>query len=176
MFLFTNPQLLALAAGIACFAGGAWLGSWFPDIDRHAYFRLRHRSVVTHGFLASSLLWIVATLARWEWFDWLFAGFSAGVALHLAFDLFPEKWRGFALVDVPKLGRQTKDRSIAWLFVSLFLCATVSVSLFPARGLTGFVSYVATLAALYLYGVWVKKEHFAAGPLLALLTLGGDAL
>jgi hypothetical protein len=173
---FASPDVLTIAIGIACFAVGALLGSQFPDIDRFAFSRLRHRSAVTHSFLIPGLLLIGGVLTQVEWADWLVAGFSAGVAMHLAFDLFPGKWRGFALIDVPKLGRLTRNLSAAWLFASVFMCVIISVSIFPAFGPAGILAYVTVLAALYLHGIVAKKEHFAAGPLLTILTLGGDAL
>jgi hypothetical protein len=173
---FDNPELLATIVGIACFAIGAWLGSQFPDIDRFQFFRLRHRSGVTHSFLLPSLLLLGGVLTQVQWADWFTAGFASGVALHLAFDLFPGKWRGFALIDVPKLGRLTRNLSAAWLFASVFMCVIISVSIFPAFGPAGILAYVTVLAALYLHGIVAKKEHFAAGPLLTILTLGGDAL
>jgi hypothetical protein len=173
---FASPDVLTIAIGIACFAVGALLGSQFPDIDRFAFSRLRHRSAVTHSFLIPGLLLIGGVLTQVEWADWLIAGFSAGVAMHLAFDLFPGKWRGFALIDVPKLGRLTRNLSAAWLFASVFMCVIISVSIFPAFGPAGILAYVTVLAALYLHGIVAKKEHFAAGPLLTILTLGGDAL
>jgi hypothetical protein len=173
---FDNPELLAKIVGIACFAIGAWLGSQFPDIDRFQFFRLRHRSGVTHSFLLPSLLLLGGLLTQVQWADWFTAGFASGVALHLAFDLFPGKWRGFALIDVPKWGRCTKTVSVIWLFTGLFLCVIISLSIILALGPAGIITYVATLGALYLYGIVAKKEHFAAGPLLTILTLGGDAL
>jgi hypothetical protein len=173
---FASPDVLTIAIGIACFAVGALLGSQFPDIDRFAFSRLRHRSAVTHSFLIPGLLLIGGVLTQVEWADWLVAGFSAGVAMHLAFDLFPGKWRGFALIDVPKLGRLTRNLSAAWLFASVFMCVIISVSIIPAFGPAGILAYVTVLAALYLHAIVAKKEHFAAGPLLTILTLGGDAL
>jgi len=173
---FDNSELLATIVGIACFAIGAWLGSQFPDIDRFRIFRLRHRSGVTHSFLLPGLFLIGSALTRLQWADWFTAGFSAGIALHLAFDLFPGKWRGFALIDVPKLGRLTRNLSTVWLFVSLFVCVIISVSIIPALGPAGIFAYVTALAVLYLHGILAKKEHFAAGPLLTILTLGGEAL
>ncbi|MYC94694.1 MAG: hypothetical protein F4X14_06960 [Caldilineaceae bacterium SB0661_bin_32] len=173
---FASPDVLRVAIGTACFAIGAWLGTLFPDIDRFKIFRLRHRSIVTHSFLMPLLLWTGLSFTTAEWPEWFIPGFAAGVALHLAFDLFPQKWRGFALVDVPKWGRSTRTVSTVLLFSNLFLCVIISVSIFPEHGPAGILAYAATLTALYLYGLLAKKEHFAAGPLLTILTLGGDAL
>ena len=176
MLEFASPELLTVAIGFVCFAIGAWLGTLFPDIDRFRSLRLRHRSIVTHSFLMPALLWAGSALASAAWANWLATGFAAGVALHLAFDLFPGKWRGFALIDVPKLGRCTRSMSTFLLFSNLFICVIISVSFFPEYGPAGVLAYTATLAALYLHGILAKKEHFAAGPLMTILTLGGDAL
>lgn len=176
MLDIAGPDILKVAIGFACFAIGAWLGILFPDIDRFRFLRLRHRSIVTHSFLLPALLWAGSALTSTSWADWLVTGFAAGVALHLAFDLFPGKWRGFALIDVPKFGRCTRPMSTLLLFTNLFFCVIISVSIFPEHGPAGVLAYTATLAALYLHGILAKKEHFAAGPLMTILTLGGDAL
>ena len=125
---FDDPNALARVVGVICFAAGGWLGSWFPDIDRIAVLRLRHRSTVTHACAAPVLAIVAARASGNEWAGWVTAGFAAGVGLHLAFDLFPGKWRGFALVDVPKLGRCTKTVSVVWLFANVFVCTGLAVS------------------------------------------------
>ncbi|MCY4116272.1 MAG: hypothetical protein OXF55_05175 [Caldilineaceae bacterium] len=173
---FADPNTLAQVVNVVCFAVGAWLGSWFPDIDRIAVLRLRHRSTVTHGCAAPALAIVAGHVAANEWAGWVAAGFAVGVGLHLAFDLFPGKWRGFALVDVPRLGRCTKTVSVAWLFANVFVCAGLAVWTVPALDTFSFVACVAVLGVLYFYGVFKKSEHFAAGPLLTLLSLGADAL
>lgn len=190
MIEFADPDALALAIHVACFAVGAWLGSWFPDIDLNMKPFLLHRSIVTHGFLIPTLLLLGTGVTRPEWADWLIAGFSAGVALHLAFDLFPKKFKGMALIRVPKIALKDncicfenplllsrsnpKMASVLWLFVSVFLCLSISLFITLARGPAGVVAGLATLVALYLYGVVVKKEPVAR-PLLTLFTLGGVA-
>ena len=188
---FANPDVLALAIGVACFAIGAWLGSWFPDIDLNLKPFLLHRSIVTHGFLIPALVLFATGMTRPVWADWLIAGFSAGVALHLAFDLFPKKFKGLALIRVPKVGLKdncvcfdnplllsgsnAKRASAIWLFASVFLCLFMFAFIIQAHGQAGIVSGIATVAVLYLYGVLVKKEPIAR-PLLTLFTLGGAAL
>ncbi len=171
-----DPNTLTRVVGVICFAVGAWLGSWFPDIDRIEVLRLRHRSTVTHGCAAPALAIVAGRATGSEWADWVTAGFAAGVGLHLAFDLFPGKWRGFALVDVPRLGRCTKTVSVVWLFANVFVCAGMAVWTVSALDALSLIACVAALGALYLYGVFKKKEHLAAGPLLTLLSLGADVL
>ena len=176
MLVLADPNTLSRVVGVICFAVGAWLGSWFPDIDRIAVLRLRHRSTVTHCCAAPALALVAGRVSGSEWAHWVAAGFAAGVGLHLAFDLFPGKWRGFALVDVPRLGRCTKTVSVVWLFANLFVSTGMAVWTVPALDTLSFTACVAALGALYLYGVLKKSEHFAAGPLLTLLSLGADAL
>ncbi len=168
---FVSSDSYALAIVIGCFVVGAWLGSWFPDVDQKIGF-LRHRSIATHGFLMPALLLGGLGAARLERVDWFVAGFAAGVAVHLAFDLFPGSWRGYALISVPLLGGLSKRASIAWLVASVFLCMSASVIL--ARGEHGLTVYGVTIVALYVYGV-VKQRERVAGPLLTLLALGTAA-
>ena len=176
MLEFADPALLTFAIGVASFAAGAWLGSWFPDIDLMMKSFLGHRSIVTHSFLIPALLLVAAGMARLEWADGFVAGFSAGVALHLAFDLFPKK-TGTALITSPIFGKKgflshrklSKNASVVLLFVSVFL--SMSAYVIMARTPAGIVTCGATLAALSWYGVAVKKEQIA-GPLLTMLALG----
>ena len=178
MLELVSPDALALAIGVACFAIfaiGAWLGSRFPDIDLQFKAFLPHRSIVTHGCAIPALLFVGTILTELEWARLFVAGFSAGVGLHLAFDLFPQNWKGLALIYVPKVGFWSRTLSVVWLFAGVFVCVWISVSLGPELGGTSIIACVAMLFALYFYGVWKKKEHYAAGFLLALLAMGADA-
>ena len=171
VFDLAISDLLTAAISIASFALGAWLGSWFPDVDQKIRF-LRHRSIVTHGFLLPVLLLVGVGATRLERVDWFIAGFAAGVSVHLAFDLFPEGWRGYALISAPIFGTLSKTASMIWLAASVFLCLSISVVL--ARGQVGLVTYGAALLLLYLYGVVSQKERIA-GPLLTLIAFGWGA-
>ena len=153
--LVSNLNVLTIAIGVAFFAVGAWLGGRFPDIDYKV--SLDHRSIVTHGFLMPALLLIGVGMTRLEWADWFVAGFSAGVAVHLAFDLFPKGWKGFALIKVPIFGPLSKAASAVWLFVNMFLCMFMSVYISLARGPASVIICGVILVGLGLYYV-VKKE------------------
>lgn len=168
-----NPDTLSTSILVACFAIGAWIGSWFPDIDQRIEF-LRHRSVVTHGIWLPALLLVGVGVARLERVDWFIGGFAAGVAVHLAFDLFPDSWRGYALITVPVVGAMSKNVSRAWIALSVFVCLSIAVILADGHGRVGLIAYGASLWMLYAYGVVRQKESFA-GPLLTLLLLGGAA-
>ena len=177
MLEFADPALLTFAIGVASFAAGAWLGSWFPDIDLMMKSFLGHRSIVTHSFLIPALLLVAAGMARLEWADGFVAGFSAGVALHLVLDLFPKKWLGSALITSPIFGKKgflsqrrlPKFASMAWLCVSVLLSLSVSVTL--AGGLAGIVIGGVSLVVLYLgrsepsspCAVWRQIMNTSAG-------------
>ena len=166
-----RSDALALAIALACFGAGAWLGGWFPDVDLKIRF-LRHRSAVTHGFVLPALMLLAVGAARNERVDWFIAGFSAGVAAHLAFDLFPESWRGYALISAPIFGSMSRRASKAWITLSAFAC--LSASLLLADGVAGAIACAVALAALYIHGV-AKQNESAFGPLVALTVLGAGA-
>ena len=168
-----NADSLNAAVLVVCFAIGAWLGSWFPDIDQRIGF-LRHRSIVTHGVWMPALLLVGVGVARLERVDWFIGGFAAGVAVHLAFDLFPDGWRGYALITVPVVGAMSKNVSRVWIALSVFVCLSIAVILADGHGRVGLIAYGVSLWMLYAYGVVVQKERLA-GPLLTLLVLGGGA-
>lgn len=168
-----NPNTLSTAILVACFVIGAWLGSWFPDIDQRIGF-LRHRSIVTHGIWMPTLLLIGVGVARLDRVDWFIGGFAAGVAVHLAFDLFPDSWRGYALITAPVVGAMSKNVSRVWIALSVFACLSIAVILADGHGRVGLIAYGASLWMLYAYGVVHQKESFA-GPLLTLIVLGGAA-
>ncbi len=170
-FDFADQDTIEIGVVVAFFAVGAWLGSWFPDIDQKIRY-LRHRSVVTHGFVMPALLLIGLGVTRLDRVDWFIAGFSVGIAVHLAFDLFPESWRGYALITLPGFGAMSKTVAKLWLALSVFACLSIAVILAPGR--TGIICYGVAMFLLYAYGVISQKERFA-GPLLALVTLGSGA-
>ena len=168
---FAGRDTLALSVVVVFFTVGAWLGSWFPDIDQKIRY-LRHRSVVTHGFLMPAMMLVGLGVTRVDRVDWFIAGFSVGVAVHLAFDLFPESWRGYALITLPGFGAMSKLVAMAWLVVSVFVCLSIAVILAPGK--TGTICYGVALFLLYAYGVIAQRERFV-GPMLALVALGGSA-
>lgn len=171
-----QPETLALALHVVVMVAGVWIGAGFPDVDLRVKTLLPHRSMATHGFLLPAFLLVGSRLVRPEWAGWFAVGFSSGTALHLAFDLFPKRWRGLARVHAPAVGFCSKTESVAWLFVSVILCVGMTVFAWPAFGTLGTAACIAALAVFYLRGVWAKQEHFAAGPLLALLALAADAV
>lgn len=89
-------MLMPFGSDSALFLLGLLIGVWLPDIDLAIPY-LPHRSALTHSVLPGlALLWLNQRP--------LAAGLLAGIAIHLAADLFPHHWRGGALIYVPFAG------------------------------------------------------------------------
>ena len=119
--------------------GSAWLllglaiGLHFPDVDQRLQMwipsrLLLHRSILTHGMLASLLLFAAARRRDDKRLPLrLFViGASLAVAVHLCFDFFPRAWRGFALIHIPIHGWTSALFSQAWLLLSIAVCMYVA--------------------------------------------------
>ncbi len=90
---------ISIVAAAALVLGLA-VGENLPDIDQRTN-RLLHRSALTHGPLASLLLYSLTLRASATPVRWLAMGVCIGTAVHMAFDLFPRSWQGYALVSLP---------------------------------------------------------------------------
>ena len=114
------------------------LGLVAPDVDQRLPF-LTHRSLLTHGPWFAVLATWLAQKARSRWLaqkarsrsavPLIDGSFVIGLALHLAFDLFPKAWMGFALVHIPFWGRLPAAASVCWLIMSLVVSAACAVFL-----------------------------------------------
>ena len=102
---------LALIGG-GVVVGGIILGISLPDVDQNLSF-LDHRSALTHSILIPYLL--RGHIRRLPLGQYLYAGVMAGLAIHMASDLFPKDWVGYALIAVPIIGRMDPIFSILWL-------------------------------------------------------------
>ncbi|HEX7175709.1 MAG TPA: hypothetical protein VF240_10660 [Pyrinomonadaceae bacterium] len=119
--------------------GATWLllglvvGLHFPDVDLRLQGLipsrvLLHRSILTHGLIASVMLfWLIRSRRDAVPAHRLFVvGVSLAVAVHLCFDFFPRGWSGFALIHIPIYGRTTALFSQSWLILSIILCLYVA--------------------------------------------------
>ena len=149
--------LLAIASIVA----GAWIGLKFPDIDQSIDFLL-HRSIVTHGPLIPLALYLVAQNAR-HLSARLFPMYVClGFVVHMAFDLFPAGWSGYALISIPLHGWLPGWVSIVWLAGSVFSCAYLAARL--ARGLLQVALLAIGTAGIFI--VAAPGERAVVGPLL----------
>ena len=117
---------LTTATVLALFGLGVYLGSETPDLDQRTHLLL-HRSVLTHGLLAPLVIskLLGGSTARAP--RWFAVGFALGMAIHLAADLFPKAWTGFALISLPFYGWLSPSASITWLAVSVAVCLGLAV-------------------------------------------------
>ncbi|HEX8681073.1 MAG TPA: hypothetical protein VF707_02090 [Ardenticatenaceae bacterium] len=162
----------ALLAGIA----GVMLGLVFPDIDmslgRTPFGAIiQHRSLLTHGFIISLVLFGLAVRHRDPVLRLFTMGFSIALATHLCFDLFPSNWIGTALIYAPVTGRLQPTPSILWMLVSIVTCLGVAFALVRRRhevvmvvGTTAFTFFVAAM-----------RERAFWTPLLLLVVLAAFA-
>ena len=170
--LASPAQTASVALNILCYIAGAWMGSWFPDTDLRIRF-LRHRSLATHGFLIPLLLLGFVGATRMERVGWFAAGFCTGVAVHLAFDMFPREWRGYAFVTAPVVGVLSRGMSLIWLLGSIAVCMVIAVQLAPSS--MGSVLCIASIVVMLASGVLFHRER-AVGPAAVLTAVATVAV
>lgn len=102
-----------------------YIGLKFPDLDQRAGFLL-HRSIVTHGPWLSLL---VLALGDNPVLRRLGVGIGIGSAVHMAFDLFPRAWQGYALISLPVYGWTHPVFSWIWLSVTMLIFFSIAVKL-----------------------------------------------
>ena len=151
--------------GLAALLLGLFVGERFPDVDQRTDLLL-YRSILTHGLLLSLILCAVASKIGWTPLRWLSMGVALGVAVHLAFDLFPRAWTGFALVSIPVYGWLPASVSWAWIALSMVACVYMAGKLTRNIGEAGVfilaiagVLYMPLLASM-LYGVRWRRWLF----------------
>jgi hypothetical protein len=120
--------LLAIVALIV----GALIGLQLPDADQVFTLFLVHRSLLTHSFLLPLGLALIAR-GRPHWLRLGAAGLAFAVAVHLAFDLFPRQWYGYALIHAPLVGRLSTSLSVLWIAGSIIACCVLGLRLVRDR-------------------------------------------
>lgn len=139
---------------------GAVVGLKFPDLDQRVPF-LVHRSIVTHGILFSA----IGYLLQWDrpqlWLRTLLIGFSAAVAVHLGYDLFPRRWSGPALIAIPWYGYTSPAFSWCWLIGSVGGCLFLAGRLI--RTVLEIVLSLLVIAGTYLYAAQTEATLFWPG-------------
>lgn len=141
--------------GLMLLVVGLAVGLRLPDIDQSTDLLL-HRSIITHGPLIPFLLFVVAVDSRLNPFRWFAVGLSLGFAVHLAFDLFPQGWVGYALVSLPSYGWTPAPVSWAWIAISVVLCAYLAAKL--VRGCLETTLFVLGLAGGFAYAAFYEGE------------------
>lgn len=158
---------------VVAIVAGVWFGLKLPDFDQRTDLLL-HRSIITHGPLAPMVLFVLLRNARSNSIR-LFPMFVClGMVVHLAFDLFPRAWWGYALISVPVYGWLPAWLSIFWMACSALACSYWAFRL--ANGLL--MSLVAVFGAVGIFLYAAPGENAIAGPAVVVagsLAVGGVA-
>jgi hypothetical protein len=155
------PYLLPIIALII----GTLLGLQLPDADQvFTLLGLVHRSIITHGLLLPLGLFLLVR-RREAWLTLGAAGLCLAVAVHLTFDLFPQSWRGYALLTVPLVGRIDPTLSVLWLAISIVACCLLALRLLRDRRDLG----LALAAMGYSFLTAASRERVWLMPLVVLL-------
>ena len=158
--------LFLVTWGIAAFAVGAWVGLKLPDVDQRTDLLL-HRSIITHDPLVPLVLFLVLRNVRRTWARVLPMSVCLGFVVHLAFDLFPKAWYGYALISVPVYGWLPGWASIVWISGSAFTCAYWSARL--VRGTLEPLILVVGSAGIFIYAA--RSESVVLGPLAVVVAV-----
>ncbi len=154
-------NLLWQPLSILALAIAAYIGLNLPDIDQHVGFLL-HRSIVSHGPLfplaAFTLAQIDHPLPRR-----FGMGMGLGYAVHLAFDLFPQSWQGYALISIPGYGWIPGVASWIWIAVTMLMSMFLAVKL--ARHLGDTLILLLALATVFVFASGNERAFWL--PMLA---------
>ena len=146
---------------ITALAVGAWAGLKFPDVDQRVDFLL-HRSIITHGPLIPLFLFLAVRNVRHSWAHLFAMYLCLGFVVHMAFDLFPAGWSGYALVSIPTYGWIPAWASVLWLTGSSLLCAYWAARL--TRGLLEAALLAGGTVSIFIAAA--PGEGAVVGPLL----------
>ena len=127
-----SPRLPMTMSSVLFLLGGLAVGLHLPDIDQFLPL-LDHRSILTHSPFLSIAIFILALKKRHAGLLMAAVGISLGVAVHLAFDLFPRGWSGYALISAPIYGRTGALFSGLWIGGSMGVCLYLAMVHIPDR-------------------------------------------
>jgi hypothetical protein len=136
-------QTLSLAALVVAL----YIGLKLPDVDQRVGFLL-HRSIVTHGPLLPLLAFVLAQgdnpVPRKA-----AMGIGIGFAVHMAFDLFPRAWQGYALISLPVYGRT--PAVFSWIWTSAMMLVSMSIAVKLIRNGWDAIVLLTALAATFAF-------------------------
>ncbi len=126
-------------------AVAVYVGLKFPDVDQRVGFLL-HRSIITHGPLLPLMAFAFA-LGNSPVQRSLGTGIGIGFAVHMAFDLFPRGWQGYALISLPIYGWTPPVFSWIWISATMLICFGFAIKL-CRNAIDVVILLLATIAAL----------------------------
>ena len=153
MSLIWQPfSLLVLAVAV-------YIGLEFPDVDQRIGFLL-HRSIVTHGPFLPLIAFMFA-LGDNPVQRRLGAGIGIGIAIHMAFDLFPRGWQGYALISLPWYGWTPSVFSWIWISATMIIGFCIAIKLCR----NAFDTAIALLAVIAAFAFVAPGENALWRPL-----------
>ena len=170
MTLIWQPlSLIALALAV-------YIGLKFPDVDQRVEFLL-HRSIITHGPMLPLLAFAFAfgdnpVLRR------LGTGIGIGFAVHMAFDLFPQAWQGYALISLPVYG--WTPTVFSWIWISATMLISFGLSIKLCRKAIDVVFLLVAVLAAFMFvapdenALWRPMAVTAAAFLFSFCIIGLD--
>lgn len=170
MSLIWQPlSLVALALAV-------YIGLKFPDLDQRAGFLL-HRSITTHGPWLSLLAFAFA-LGDNPVQRRLGSGICVGIAVHMAFDLFPRAWQGYALISLPVYGWTPQVFSWIWTAATMLISFGLAIKL-CRNAIDVFILLLAAVAAFASVApdenaLWRPLAVTAAALLVTFWLIGPD--
>ncbi|PID55986.1 hypothetical protein CSB45_13615 [candidate division KSB3 bacterium] len=149
-FDLTPRRLPAISYALIGTVCGIAMGIKFADIDLlFPSCLLHHRALLTHGFILPLCLSWIVWRTRLQFLRGVTLGFCVTNTVHLSFDLFPQAWRGYALIHLfwlsfpPLLSWIWIAGSlvICWYLWRMFVRTLWELCLSAAGLLAGFVVY-----------------------------------
>lgn len=145
---------------IICFY---YIGLKYPDIDlKLRKFGINHRNMLTHSFFLSLLLLYLnvnGTLGlywqkHYDISGTIISAFSVGTAIHLLYDLFPDRFSGTALIQIPYMKKAFGKRgTILWLLISCFVLFSITVYY------TNSIINIFVLICCIIITIFLKRKH-----------------
>ena len=153
-----------------------YIGLKFPDVDQRIGF-LTHRSIITHGpFLP--LLALAFSLGDNPVQRRCGMGIAIGFAVHMAFDLFPRGWQGYALISLPAYGWTHPVFSWIWISATMLVSFGLAIKL-CRNAMDLIIRIVATVVAFALVApdenaLWRPLAVTIASALVCYWMIGPD--
>lgn len=151
---------MAILSSVVLFIFGSFIGLSFADFDNKFYWNpvLVHRSIFTHSPLLPLLLFFACRHSLSHSTRLFLIGVSLATAVHLGFDMYPQGWSGYALLNIPFFSQTSAFFSQGWLLGSLAICLILGCRLIRSMG-----DFTLSLFGLIvLYGISAAKEPGAS--------------
>lgn len=167
--IWQSFSLIVLAAAV-------YIGLKFPDVDQRVGFLL-HRSIITHGPLLPLLAFAFA-LGDNPVQRRLGMGIGIGFAVHMAFDLFPRAWQGYALISLPVYG--WTPPVFSWIWISATMLISFGLAIKLCRNALDVVFLLVAVLTAFLFvapnenALWYPLAVTAGAFLLSFWMIGPD--